>query len=432
MDLQAVKGREDGGCYGGRYLRNGVSGISTTAAAAAGTGAASSSPIDGLKLGKRTYFQDGVTVVATTKPRCLPAAPLVAALPPPKRARGVVQGGQPPRCQVEGCKTDLTGSKAYYCRHKVCGMHSKSPKVIVAGMEQRFCQQCSRFHQLSEFDQGKRSCRRRLAGHNERRRKPPPGLISSHYGRLPSTLYENSRIGGLLVDFTFPRHAVKDVWPTIRASERAPDQVQVTGKYLPHQWQGDASVADILSPGVHPFLQGLSGGSSIYSQEISPKNCFSEVFDHGCALSLLSHQPLGSKVRSSGLVTVNHLLGDEESSMDQPHHGSVCSDVSSEKLHSALSQWGPTFPPFATYSPSTILEPLSPTRNRTSGWSLRNNGPSNSHIVESEKALKQASELHDSQFLGDLELAPQGSRQLTELGHLRAFGTSNHDVHWGL
>lgn len=144
MDLQAVKGREDGGCYGGRYLRNGVSGISTTAAAAAGTGAASSSPIDGLKLGKRTYFQDGVTVVATTKPRCLPAAPLVAALPPPKRARGVVQGGQPPRCQVEGCKTDLTGSKAYYCRHKVCGMHSKSPKVIVAGMEQRFCQQCSR------------------------------------------------------------------------------------------------------------------------------------------------------------------------------------------------------------------------------------------------------------------------------------------------
>ena len=29
-----------------------------------------------------------------------------------------------------------------------------------------------RFHLLSEFDDGKRSCRRRLAGHNERRRKP--------------------------------------------------------------------------------------------------------------------------------------------------------------------------------------------------------------------------------------------------------------------
>lgn len=28
-----------------------------------------------------------------------------------------------------------------------------------------------RFHEVSEFDEAKRSCRRRLAGHNERRRK---------------------------------------------------------------------------------------------------------------------------------------------------------------------------------------------------------------------------------------------------------------------
>lgn len=32
----------------------------------------------------------------------------------------------------------------------------------------------SRFHPLSEFDEGKRSCRRRLAGHNRRRRKTQP------------------------------------------------------------------------------------------------------------------------------------------------------------------------------------------------------------------------------------------------------------------
>lgn len=31
-----------------------------------------------------------------------------------------------------------------------------------------------RFHPLSEFDDGKRSCRRRLAGHNRRRRKTQP------------------------------------------------------------------------------------------------------------------------------------------------------------------------------------------------------------------------------------------------------------------
>lgn len=36
-----------------------------------------------------------------------------------------------------------------------------------------------RFHLLSEFDEGKRSCRRRLAGHNRRRRKTQPEEASS-------------------------------------------------------------------------------------------------------------------------------------------------------------------------------------------------------------------------------------------------------------
>ena len=68
---------------------------------------------------------------------------------PAKKGRAAVV--QPPRCQVEGCLVDLSGSKAYYCRHKVCGMHSKSPMVIVAGLEQRFCQQCSRFQMFCLF-----------------------------------------------------------------------------------------------------------------------------------------------------------------------------------------------------------------------------------------------------------------------------------------
>lgn len=74
-------------------------------------------------------------------------------------------------CQVEKCEVDLSGAKMYHKRHKVCQVHAKAPIVLVAGLSQRFCQQCSRFHELSEFDGIKRSCRRRLAGHNERRRK---------------------------------------------------------------------------------------------------------------------------------------------------------------------------------------------------------------------------------------------------------------------
>ncbi|CAN6457392.1 unnamed protein product [Victoria cruziana] len=79
--------------------------------------------------------------------------------------------GQAPCCQAENCSADLTTAKRYHRRHKVCETHSKAAIVMVAGLRQRFCQQCSRFHEISEFDEAKRSCRRRLAGHNERRRK---------------------------------------------------------------------------------------------------------------------------------------------------------------------------------------------------------------------------------------------------------------------
>nr|AUW52985.1 squamosa promoter binding-like protein 12c [Petunia x hybrida] len=74
-------------------------------------------------------------------------------------------------CQVDDCGVDLSKGKDYHRRHKVCEMHSKATTALVANVMQRFCQQCSRFHALEEFDEGKRSCRRRLAGHNKRRRK---------------------------------------------------------------------------------------------------------------------------------------------------------------------------------------------------------------------------------------------------------------------
>ncbi|KAF5205611.1 Squamosa promoter-binding-like protein [Thalictrum thalictroides] len=77
-------------------------------------------------------------------------------------------------CQVDNCEADLSNAKDYHRRHKICEMHSKSTKALVGNVLQRFCQQCSRFHILQEFDEGKRSCRRRLAGHNKRRRKTHP------------------------------------------------------------------------------------------------------------------------------------------------------------------------------------------------------------------------------------------------------------------
>lgn len=54
-------------------------------------------------------------------------------------------GVSPPSCQAERCGADLTDAKRYHRRHRVCEFHSKAPVVMVAGLRQRFCQQCSRF-----------------------------------------------------------------------------------------------------------------------------------------------------------------------------------------------------------------------------------------------------------------------------------------------
>ncbi|KAK1257829.1 Squamosa promoter-binding-like protein 13A [Acorus gramineus] len=74
------------------------------------------------------------------------------------------------KCQVEGCEEDISGSKVYYRNHKICEVHFKSPVVRVGGARERFCQQCTRFHELLEFDGSKRACRKSLEAHNKRRR----------------------------------------------------------------------------------------------------------------------------------------------------------------------------------------------------------------------------------------------------------------------
>lgn len=53
-------------------------------------------------------------------------------------------GGSMRCCQVEKCSADLSEAKHYHRRHRVCEHHAKAHVVIIAGLRQRFCQQCSR------------------------------------------------------------------------------------------------------------------------------------------------------------------------------------------------------------------------------------------------------------------------------------------------
>ncbi|KAG0462571.1 hypothetical protein HPP92_021047 [Vanilla planifolia] len=139
-----------------------------------------------------------------------------SALPPAaaslaKRPRMPGGGSQNVSCLVDGCRSDLSNCREYHRRHKVCEVHSKTPIVLVGDQEQRFCQQCSRFHLLAEFDDVKRSCRKRLDGHNRRRRKPQIDPIN------PGNLYPSSHGTGFTsYPQTFPASA-DTTWISIGA-----------------------------------------------------------------------------------------------------------------------------------------------------------------------------------------------------------------------
>ncbi|KAF8401584.1 hypothetical protein HHK36_012529 [Tetracentron sinense] len=86
-----------------------------------------------------------------------------------KRARTVT--ARTARCQVPGCEADIRELKGYHRRHRVCLSCANASEVLIDGQCKRYCQQCGKFHILLDFDEGKRSCRRKLERHNNRRRR---------------------------------------------------------------------------------------------------------------------------------------------------------------------------------------------------------------------------------------------------------------------
>jgi len=73
------------------------------------------------------------------------------------------------RCRVVDCEADLsiqtnTNRKYYLCRD-----HWAAEAIIVEGIPQRFCGQCSRFKILSEYDGSKRTCRQCLLLRNTKK-----------------------------------------------------------------------------------------------------------------------------------------------------------------------------------------------------------------------------------------------------------------------
>jgi len=75
-----------------------------------------------------------------------------------------------PKCLADGCKLELNGNGAYNLRYRLCEDHIKAMTLFQGGVAKRFCQQCSRLHEMSEFEGKRRSCISSLRLHKQRQR----------------------------------------------------------------------------------------------------------------------------------------------------------------------------------------------------------------------------------------------------------------------
>ncbi|XP_071703561.1 squamosa promoter-binding-like protein 13A [Rutidosis leptorrhynchoides] len=241
-----------------------------------------------------------------------------------KRARPINTPVHSANCLVDGCNADLSNSKEYHRRHKVCEVHSKTPEVSINGHKQRFCQQCSRFHSPEQFDEGKRSCRKRLDGHNRRRRKP-------QLDTLRATSLFSGHQGTTMLQFSSP-HAYQTttltnpLWTGLVKSEDEPTYSthNLTRTHKPNLFQESSSGTKKVPENQQFSLLHNNGSSSHLKHnqqtfEANSSSSYDKLFCDGtylpsahrvqpmvqsdCALSLLSSSP-----SQTSCTTLNHVM----------------------------------------------------------------------------------------------------------------------------
>ncbi|OIW19100.1 hypothetical protein TanjilG_10318 [Lupinus angustifolius] len=207
-------------------------------------------------------------------------------------------------CLVDGCKSNLSDCREYHKRHRVCEKHSKTPVVLVRGKEQRFCQQCSRFHSVGEFDDVKRSCRKRLDGHNRRRRKPQP---SPFFMAAEKFLYNYK--GPRILQFdspqTYSNPIMRNMWPTTAKTETEAESGYDRRRLLYRDdnhkqgnelfiWQESGLKANNGNEVMlrTPIYQQTYGANAVPASRKGSRKPYSdsklESFESSCALYLLS------------------------------------------------------------------------------------------------------------------------------------------------
>ncbi|XP_020595138.1 squamosa promoter-binding-like protein 17, partial [Phalaenopsis equestris] len=246
------------------------------------------------------------------------------------------------------------------------------------------------FHQLPEFDHGKRSCRRKLAGHNERRRKPPAAPLLSRKGQILSFLHgDNSKASCSALDLGFSKflgESIKGVRPEISCGICGNSRAAID-----HQWQEDFSSTQVSMP---PWSPGRALFSSL-GEVLQGEEYFTGVSESSCALSLLSSQT-----------------------------------------------WGATFPA-RTQAASCFNRPQTPQTTilnsymNANSWSVKDHYGSESGGSGSSSSrsypVRNVMELDRSQFARELEQSGfhAGTHNM-ELDHGRRHGNLHGGIHWSI
>lgn len=290
-------------------------------------------PLLSLKLGKQMYFEDacvGSNTEASTFSMIMPSVTTA------KKSK-TCQSMHTPRCQVEGCNLDLSSAKDYHRKHRVCESHSKSPKVTVGGLERRFCQQCSRFHSLSEFDEKKRSCRRRLSDHNARRRKPQPEAVRLNPARLSSSLYDGKQQMGLVFDrvpFVYSRAAGSFTWEDMSSSK-----FTQTKEYSPKPAKARDSNIQLHFPS-NEMPSSISTLCHDSSRLLPSKDTIAEVLNSGIEEPMISTELDASQDfrRALSLLSTNSWDSRESKSARHPHPNNTSQSSMQQPLMHVMTQ----------------------------------------------------------------------------------------------
>ncbi|KAF7838827.1 squamosa promoter-binding-like protein 13A [Senna tora] len=238
-----------------------------------------------------------------------------------KRARGMNSNNNGSHstnvasCLVDGCNSDLGKCRDYHRRHKgssVVQVHAVQVHVGNELGQQR----------IQEFDEGKRSCRKRLDGHNRRRRKPQAeGLVRS--GSFLSN-YQGTQMLPFSSSHAYPSTAMVTPTTLWNAEARSHHNQEVHHNLVDHKndlFLGSSSTSNFKEGSKQQlaFLQGHHHNSTTIPQPPPPPPppvsvslgtialSSSPLLDHDhdsrCALSLLSSP---NTTRTSGNVLNPH------------------------------------------------------------------------------------------------------------------------------